>query len=79
MVHPMPLWHGGRVDTDMVEFHATGDGGDVAKFLNAIAAAIVSFPAISEQDLKIEKLVVEAENPAVFCRVSGGLLTYRSV
>lgn len=77
MVHPMTLWHGGRVDTDVVEFHATGDGADAAYFLNAIAAAIVSFPAISEQDLKIEKLIVEAENPAAFGRVSSGLPTYR--
>lgn len=71
MVHPMPMSHGGAVDVDSVEFYATGEGDVVAGFLNAIAAAIVGFAAVSEQDLELEKSVVEAEDPLAYCRVSG--------
>ena len=77
MVHPMPLYHGARVDVDSVEFHAIGESDVVGGFFNALADAIVSFASVSEQALVLEKSVVEAENPSAFCWVSGGLLTYR--
>lgn len=77
MVHPMPLHHGARVDVDSVEFHAIGESEVVGGFLNALAAAIASFASVSEKALALEKSVVEAEDPAAFCGVSDGLLTYR--
>jgi hypothetical protein len=77
MVHPMPLHHGARVDVDSVEFHAIGESEVVGGFFNAIAVAIANFASVSEEALALEKTVVEAENPAAFCGVSGGLLTYR--
>jgi len=77
MVHPMPLYHGGRVGTDSVEFHATGESEVVGGFLNAVAKAITGFASVSEEALVLEKSVVEAENPPAYCRASSGLLTYR--
>lgn len=61
MVHPMPLYHGARVDVDSVEFHAIGESDVVGGFFNALADAIVSFASVSEQALVLEKSVVEAE------------------
>jgi hypothetical protein len=77
MVHPMPMYHGGKVDVDSVEFHASGEAAEVAGYLNAIAAAIVGFSEVSEESLTLEKSVLEAEDPAAFARASSGLLTYR--
>lgn len=77
MVQPVTFWHGGTVQMDSVEFYASGDANAVAGYLNAIAAAVSGFTAVSEEDLALEKSVIEAENPQGFNAVSSGLLTYR--
>jgi hypothetical protein len=77
MVQPVTVWHGGTVTMDSVDFHATGDADAVAGYLNAIAAAIAGFSSLSEEDLALEKAIIEAEDPRAFSAVSGGLLTYR--
>lgn len=77
MVQPVTLWHGGTVQMDSVEFYASGDADAVAGYLNAIAAAVSGFSAVSEEDLSLEKSIIEAENPRRFTAVSSGLLTYR--
>jgi predicted Zn-dependent peptidase len=77
MVQPVTLSHGGMVQMDSVEFYASGDADDVAEYLNAIAAAISGFSAVSEEDLALEKSIIEAENPRGFTAISSGLLTYR--
>ncbi|WP_307029001.1 hypothetical protein [Arthrobacter globiformis] len=77
LVQPVTLWHGGTVQMDSVEFYACGDADAVAGYLNAIAAALSGFTAVSEEDLALEKSILEAENPHGFSTVSGGLLTYR--
>ena len=76
-VEPVTLLHGGNVDVDTVEFWATGDRKDVAVFLNSIAAAICNFGAVTEEDVVLEKSVLEAEDPSAFTRASSGLLAYR--
>ncbi|WP_139023262.1 insulinase family protein [Arthrobacter globiformis] len=63
MVQPVTLWHGGAVQMDSVEFYACGDADAVAGYLNAIAAAVSGFTAVSEEDLALEKSIMEAENP----------------
>jgi hypothetical protein len=49
MVQPVTLPHGGTVQMDSVEFYASGDADDVAEYLNAIAAAVSGFSAVSEE------------------------------
>lgn len=77
MVQPVTSWHGGTVQMDSVEFYACGDADAVAGYLNAIAAAVSGFTAVSEEDLALEKSIMEAENPQEFSTVSSGLLTCR--
>ena len=77
MVQPVTLPHGGIVNEDSLEFYAAGDAETVAGFLNAIAAAISTFSAVTDKDLALEKAIIEAENPRKFSAVSSGLLTYR--
>lgn len=60
-----------------MEFYASGEAQAIAGFLNAVAAAISTFSAITEEDLALEKTIIEAENPHMFSSVSSGLLTYR--
>src|SRR6478672_4181232 len=50
MVQPVTTPHGGMVKTDAVEFYAAGDAEAVAGFLNAVAMAISTFSAITEED-----------------------------
>lgn len=77
MVQPVTLWHGGAAQMDSVEFYACGDADAVAGYLTAIAAAVSGFRAVSEEDLALEKSIMEAENPQGFSTASSGLLTYR--
>lgn len=63
MVQPVTLWHGGSVQMDSVEFYACGEPDAVAGYLNAIAAAVSGFTAVREEDLVLEKAIMEAENP----------------
>ena len=77
MVQPVTMPHGGIVKADSVEFYAAGDAEAVAGFLNAVAMAISTFSAITEEDLALEKTIIEAEDPDKFSAVSSGLLTYR--
>lgn len=77
MVQPVTLWHGGAVQMDSVEFYACGDADAVAGYLNAIAGAVSGFSAVSEEELALEKSVMEAEDPQGFSAVSSGLLTCR--
>lgn len=77
MVQPVTLWHGGAVQMDSVEFYACGDADAVAGYLNAIAGAVSGFTAVGEEELALEKSIMEAENPQGFSTVSSGLLTCR--
>jgi predicted Zn-dependent peptidase len=77
MVQPVTVPHGGTVNTDSLQFYASGRPDDVAGFLNAIAAAAAKLEAVTEENLTLEKSVLEAEDPHKFSTVSGGLLTYR--
>lgn len=77
MVQPVTLWHGGSVQLDSVEFYACGEPDAVAGYLNAITAAVSGFTAVREEDLALEKAIMEAENPRGFSTVSSGLLTAR--
>ncbi|MFE4837577.1 hypothetical protein ACFRAU_23205 [Arthrobacter sp. NPDC056691] len=77
MVQPVTVLHGGTVTTDSLQFYASGRPEDVAGFLNAIAAAALTLEAVTEEDLTLEKSVLEAEDPHKFSTVSSGLLTYR--
>ena len=77
MVQPVTLWHGGAVHMDSVEFYACGEADAVAGYLNAIAAAASGFIAVGEEDLALEKSIMEADNPRGFSTVSSGLLTCR--
>jgi hypothetical protein len=69
--------HGGTVTTDSLQFYALGRPEDVAGFLNAIAAAVSAFEAVTDEVIALEKSVLEAEDPHKFSTVSAGLLTYR--
>src|SRR5690348_13902346 len=60
MVQPVTLWHGGSVQMDSVEFYACGEADAVAGYLNAIAAAVSGFTAMREEDLALEKSIMEA-------------------
>ena len=77
LAQPVPNIHGGTVKVDSVEFFSSGDPRAVANFLNTIASVISGFASVTEEDLALEKLVIEAEDPRAFHAVSGGLLTYR--
>jgi predicted Zn-dependent peptidase len=77
MEQPVTVPHGGMVNTDSLQFYASGRPEDVAGFLNAIAAAASTLESVTEEDLALEKAVLEAEDPHKFSTVSGGLLTYR--
>ncbi|APX03971.1 hypothetical protein BWQ92_21600 [Arthrobacter sp. QXT-31] len=77
MVQPVTMSHGGAVQMDSVEFYASGDPDDVAEYLNAIAAAVSGFSAVTEEDLALEKSIIAAEDPRGFTAISSGLLTNR--
>lgn len=77
LAQPVPNIHGGTVKVDSVEFTSSGDPEAVAAFLNKIGRVISGFSSVTEEDLALEKLVIEAEAPLAFHAVSGGLLTYR--
>src|SRR5688572_816744 len=70
MVQPVTVPHGGTVNTDSLQFYASGRPEDVAGFLNAIAAAAATLEAVTEEDLTLEKSVLEAEDPHKFSTVS---------
>ncbi|WP_120521955.1 insulinase family protein [Arthrobacter celericrescens] len=74
---PMTVLHGAMTDTDSVEFWARGEPADVADFLNVIADAVSGFSGVSEEDIVLEKAVVEAEDPNKFRAVSSGLMSNR--
>lgn len=77
MAQPVTVAHGGTVTTDSLQFYAVGRPEDVGGFLNAIAAAVSAFEAVSDEVIALEKTVLEAEDPHKFSTVSAGLLTYR--
>lgn len=77
LVQPALLIHGGIVKEDSVEFFASGTDDEVAHFLNEIARAISSISALTEEQLRLEKQIIEAENPRAFRNASSGLLSYR--
>ncbi|MFP3463538.1 hypothetical protein R5O87_22090 [Arthrobacter globiformis] len=77
MVQPVTVPHGGMVNADSLQFYASGQPEDVAGFLNEIAAAASTLEALTEEDLALEKAVLEAEDSHKFRTVSAGLLTYR--
>lgn len=77
MVQATAVLHGGTTGTDSVEIWASGEASDVAEFLNAVAAAVSRFPEVSEEDIALEKAIIEAENPQAFSGVSAGLLSCR--
>lgn len=76
-VEPVTIRNGGRVDTNTVEFHASGKPDAVANFFNRVAGAISDFADLTEEDLSLEKRLIEAESPRDFRHLSEGLLTYR--
>jgi hypothetical protein len=63
LVQPVTLWHGGSVQMDSVEFYACGEPDAVAGYLNAIAAAVSGFTAVREEDLALEKAIMEHQGP----------------
>lgn len=77
MAQPATVVHSGTVTTDSLQFYALGRPEDVAGFLNAIAAAVSTFEAVTDEVIALEKSVLEAEAPHEFSTVSAGLLTYR--
>jgi predicted Zn-dependent peptidase len=77
VVQPVTVVHGGTVTTDSLQFHASDRPEAVAGFLSAVAAAASTFEAVTDEDLALEKSVLEAEDPHKFSTVSSGLLTYR--
>lgn len=76
-VEPVTIRNGGRVDTNTLEFHASGRPEAVADFFNRVAGAISDIADLTEEDLALEKALIEAENPRVFRHLTEGLLTYR--
>ncbi|MDX6232813.1 MAG: hypothetical protein QOH68_1813 [Nocardioidaceae bacterium] len=67
--------HDGVTSSHTLDFHSTGNSDEVATFLNALSRAI-SDPQFSDEDIRRERMVVEAERPQAF-GPSAGLLTYR--
>ncbi|GAA3514801.1 hypothetical protein GCM10022234_07170 [Aeromicrobium panaciterrae] len=67
--------HDGVTSSHTLDFHATGTPDEVATFLNSVSSTIRD-PKFSEDDMRRERMVIEAERPAGF-GPSAGLLTYR--
>jgi len=76
-IRPMTVLHGAATDTDSVEFWARGEPADVGEFLNTIADAVLGFPGVSDEDIVLEKAIIEAEDPNKFRAVSSGLMCNR--
>ncbi|MFE4541277.1 hypothetical protein [Arthrobacter sp. NPDC056727] len=72
LVQPAAVVHGGTVTTDSLQFYAVGKPEDVAGFLNAIAVAVSTFEAVTDEVIALEKSVLEAEDPHKFSTVSSG-------
>ncbi|WP_332642643.1 M16 family metallopeptidase [Aeromicrobium sp.] len=69
------LAHDGVTSSHTLDFHATGTPDEVADFLNRLSSVILN-PRFTEDDLRRERMVIEAERPPAF-GPSAGLLTYR--
>jgi predicted Zn-dependent peptidase len=59
-VEPVTIRNGARVDTNTVEFHASGKPDAVADFFNRVAAVLADFSELTEEDLALEKGLIQA-------------------
>lgn len=67
--------HDGVTSSHTLDFHATGTPDEVGSFLDSVSS-IIRDPQFSDDDLRRERMVIEAESPSNF-GPSAGLLTYR--
>lgn len=77
LIQPVPVIHSGVVEPDSIEFFATGTADAVANFLKRVADAISTITAVTDEDIRLEKQIIETEKPGSFGGISPGLLTNR--
>jgi hypothetical protein len=77
LAQPLPEIHGGFVNEDSITFFASGTEETIARFLNKVALSISGIAAVTDDDIRLEKQIVQAEDPRAFHHASSGLLSYR--
>lgn len=77
LAQPLPDNHGGFVNEDSITFFASGTGEAVAHFLNKVGLTISAVRAVTDDQIRLEKQVIKAEDVRAFQYASSGLLSYR--